>query len=105
MLAGALRALTAASGAAMLFGCAAAPSPAVHEAIAFAACPGPRAGCAIEHNLAMTVADPADLVRPRRTGRRDPMRRDAMLADYAARETQESGALIPGVARLNGGTP
>lgn len=87
----------------LLSACAGAPAVVAPEPQAHSACFESRLGCATEHNLAVLAAHPADLARPRRLTRRDPIRRDTMLAAYAHGQAKEREPKA-GVARLNGAT-
>lgn len=67
--------------------------------------PMPNFGCASQHNLAATIADPRDLVEPQPLGPADAMRRATVMGKYgkgettAAQKTQDQSTSISGIGQ------
>ncbi len=57
-------------------------------------------GCATQHNLAVMVADPRDLVTPRRLGASDATERTQMMQKYEAGKLTTSAQPPQSVARI-----
>lgn len=65
--------------------------------------PGARLGGVTHSNIAALAARPADLAMPRRTGPRDSVRRDAVLAAYREDGGQLKKESIPTVPTIAAG--
>jgi pilus assembly protein CpaD len=63
--------------------------------------PYPNFGCAAQRNLAVMVANPADLLGPRTMTPRDARRRDTAYEKYVAGETVGSAAEAASIAKVN----
>ena len=59
-------------------------------------------GCATQHNLAVMVADPRDLVAPRRLGASDATERSKMMRKYETGKLTTSAQPPQAVARIGG---
>jgi pilus assembly protein CpaD len=65
--------------------------------------PQPNFGCSVQHNIAAMVADPRDLVAPRKLSEPDPNRRETVLGKYeqgqptAATQTQQQSGAVSDV--------
>jgi type IV pilus biogenesis protein CpaD/CtpE len=90
-----------AGACALLAGCVGEPGPMALMDAEPDACEA-RLGCVTGHNIAAMVDQPSDLAVPRREGRRDSVRREAVLSAWRGNGQLSQGAApapVPGGSR------